>query len=39
MAVLRSVTAEDGGVADVDVMPPSLDELYTHFLRSQDDSR
>jgi Cu-processing system ATP-binding protein len=31
--LLRQVTGGDAPVVDVDVMPPSLDELYAHFLR------
>lgn len=31
--LLRRATAEDSEVADVELMPPNLDELYAHFLR------
>lgn len=34
--VLRRVTGETAPVEDLDVVPPTLDELYAHFLRSQD---
>jgi Cu-processing system ATP-binding protein len=37
--VLRRATGEGAPVEDVDVMPPTLDELYAHFLRSQDALR
>jgi Cu-processing system ATP-binding protein len=39
MAVIRRAAAEGAGVADIELMPPSLDELYAHFLRSQEQSR
>lgn len=32
MAMLRQLTASDVTVADIDVIPPTLDELYAHFL-------
>jgi len=39
MAVLRRLAdAGPGRVADLDVVPPTLDELYAHFLRSQEGS-
>jgi Cu-processing system ATP-binding protein len=37
--VLRRATAEGAPVEDVDVAPPTLDELYAHFLRSQEAPR
>ena len=33
--VLRRATLEGAPVEDIDVVPPTLDELYAHFLRSQ----
>ena len=33
--VLRRATDEGAPVEDIDVVPPTLDELYAHFLRSQ----
>ena len=37
MAVLRRLAeAGPGRVSDLDVVPPTLDELYAHFLRSQE---
>ena len=37
--VLRRATGEGTPVEDVDVVPPTLDDLYTHFLRSQEAAR
>lgn len=37
--LLRRATAESGPIEDVDVAPPTLDELYAHFLRSQEVPR
>lgn len=37
--VLRRATAEGAPIEDVDVAPPTLDELYAHFLRSQEAAR
>jgi Cu-processing system ATP-binding protein len=34
--VLRRATSEGAPVEDVDVVPPTLDELYAHFLRTQE---
>jgi Cu-processing system ATP-binding protein len=34
--VLRRATGEGAPVEDVDVIPPTLDDLYAHFLRSQE---
>ncbi len=38
MAVLRLLAAQDRGVTDIDTVPPTLDELYAHFLLSQEDA-
>lgn len=37
--VLRRATGEGAPVEDIDVAPPTLDELYAHFLRSQEAIR
>jgi Cu-processing system ATP-binding protein len=37
--LLHRATAEGTSVEDLDVMPPSLDELYAHFLKSTDMPR
>lgn len=37
--LLRRATAEGDSIEDVDVAPPTLDELYAHFLRSQEVPR
>ena len=37
--VLRRATDEGAPVEDLDVVPPTLDELYAHFLRSQEAAR
>lgn len=37
--LLRRATAEGAPVEDVEVTPPTLDELYAHFLRSQEVRR
>lgn len=37
--VLRRATEEGAPVEDLDVVPPSLDDLYAHFLRSQESAR
>lgn len=34
--ILRRATGEGADVEDLDVIPPTLDELYAHFLRSQE---
>jgi Cu-processing system ATP-binding protein len=34
--VLRRATGEDAPVVDVDVVPPTLDDLYAHFLGTQE---
>ena len=36
--VLRRATGEGAPVEDLDVVPPTLDELYAHFLRSQEEA-
>ena len=36
MALLRRATGAGGAVQDVDLIPPTLDDLYAHFLRSQE---
>jgi Cu-processing system ATP-binding protein len=36
MELLRWAAASAGTVDDIDVFPPTLDELYVHFLRSQE---
>jgi Cu-processing system ATP-binding protein len=35
VAVVRRILAENPGIADLDVVPPGLDELYAHFLGPQ----
>jgi len=37
--LLHRVTAEGTLVEDLDVVPPSLDEIYAHFLKSTETSR
>jgi Cu-processing system ATP-binding protein len=37
--VLRRATDEAAPVEDLDVIPPTLDELYAHFLLSQEAAR
>jgi len=37
--LLHRATAEGTSVEDLDVMPPSLDELYAHFLKSTETPR
>ncbi|KAB0266829.1 ABC transporter ATP-binding protein [Microvirga brassicacearum] len=34
--ILRRATGDGAAVEDLDVFPPTLDELYAHFLRSQE---
>ena len=34
--LLRRATGEGAPIEDLDLIPPSLDELYAHFLRSQE---
>lgn len=38
IGLLRRATDPDAPFDDVDVMPPTLDELYAHFLQMQEDS-
>jgi len=37
--LLHRATAEGSAVEDIDVAPPSLDELYAHFLKSMETPR
>ena len=37
--LLRSAASEGASVADIEVVPPTLDELYSHFLREQERAR
>jgi Cu-processing system ATP-binding protein len=37
--VLRTVTGAGAPVEDLDVVPPTLDELYAHFLLAQESAR
>jgi len=39
MAVIRQIVAGGDEVADIDTIPPGLDELYAHFLRGQQGAR
>ena len=39
IVLLRSAAAEGAPVADIEIVPPTLDELYAHFLREQELSR
>ncbi|TAK47603.1 MAG: ABC transporter ATP-binding protein [Xanthobacteraceae bacterium] len=39
IAVIRQVTAENAGVADLEMVPPGLDEVYAHFLRLHNGPR
>lgn len=39
MELLRQVVHADQALEDIEVVPPTLDELYAHFLRSQEDAR
>ena len=39
LAMIRRVTAEGIGVADILTVPPSLDDLYAHFLRNPESAR
>ncbi len=38
IGLLNRATAPDAPFDDVEVMPPTLDELYAHFLQSQEDA-
>ena len=37
--LLRRATGEGAPVEDLEVLPPTLDELYAHFLRAQEAAR
>ena len=37
--LLRRATERGAPVDDVDVVPPTLDEIYAHFLRAQEAGR
>jgi Cu-processing system ATP-binding protein len=37
--LVRRIIAEGGNIADLEVVPPGLNELYAHFLGSQVDAR
>ncbi|WP_298727345.1 ABC transporter ATP-binding protein [uncultured Ferrovibrio sp.] len=39
MEFLRQVMQGGPALDDIEVVPPTLDELYAHFLRSQEDAR
>jgi Cu-processing system ATP-binding protein len=39
IAVLRRATDESAPVEDLEIMPPTLDELYAYFLRSAESGR
>ena len=39
IAVLRRATEKGAPVEDIDVVPPTLDELYAHFLNTQEAVR
>ncbi|MFY0736404.1 ABC transporter ATP-binding protein [Aurantimonas sp. NFXS3] len=39
ISLLKSAVSCDAPVADIDVVPPSLDELYAHFLASGEPGR
>ena len=39
LALLRRATAPDAPFEDVEVFPPTLDELYAHFLQRQEATR
>jgi Cu-processing system ATP-binding protein len=36
ISVLRRATGEGTPIEDIDIVPPTLDELYAHFLRAQE---
>lgn len=36
MAIVRRLVGEGAGVIDIETIPPSLDELYAHFLHHRD---
>ena len=37
--VLRRAFGGDDAIEDIDVLRPTLDDLYAHFLRSQEAAR
>lgn len=39
IAILRRATGVEAPVEDLEIMPPTLDELYAYFLRSQEQAR
>lgn len=39
LEILRRATTPGAPVTDLDVLPPTLDDLYAHFLRSQEAAR
>jgi Cu-processing system ATP-binding protein len=39
MALLRDAASQGSSVADLDLLPPTLDELYAHFLKAQGNGR
>lgn len=39
MELLRQAVHANHALEDIEVVPPTLDELYAHFLRSQEDAR
>jgi Cu-processing system ATP-binding protein len=39
MDLIRRIVAEGAGIADLEVVPPGLDELYSHFLGPQVEAR
>jgi Cu-processing system ATP-binding protein len=39
ISLLRSATAAGAPVEDLDIVPPTLDELYAHFLGSEEATR
>jgi Cu-processing system ATP-binding protein len=39
IAVLRRATEKGAPVEDIDIVPPTLDELYAHFLNTQEATR
>ena len=39
MDLVRRIVAEGTGIADLEVAPPGLDELYAHFLRPHVEAR
>ena len=39
ISLIRSAAAADAPIADLDIVPPTLDELYAHFLGSEAATR